>query len=225
MLVIVIEGPVGAGKTTLVKSLKTQIQAEFLEELDFSHANLNGKEYNPLDVLYRDSLSKEDYLCCQLHLQKNLAGYYQQKIHEIYKNSSPKSFQDKVIIFDRWIPSCETFVKIRHEMDLLSDFSKDFLLEDAQRKQKRFIKQLTENTDICIFYMNTPPDECLKNIKKRNRPEEVKQTDKFWLKFNTCFHKHATFNNDSIFIGDSENIEKMIKEKIIQKTIQNEMFH
>jgi len=211
MLLIVIEGPVGAGKTTLVNRLRALATVEIYDELVYTNADLNGTTYNPLELLYRDSLTREDYLCCQLHLQQALAKHYKLKNeHRSHRKMRKDKTLKKVVVLDRWLSSCEIFIKIRHELGLLSDFGKDFLLEDAERKQEKFMMQLTEHVDVCRFYLDTPPEECLKNIKKRNRPEEVQQSDEFWLNFNEIFRRQALKSERYAYIGDAETIERFI---------------
>lgn len=203
MYLLVVEGPVGAGKTTLIKELKRETgnmkEVDYVEELNFAAIKQNETKYNILEQLYKENLEKNDYVCCQMVIQEELEKHYK------------RQKQKTITILDRWIPSCGTFIKLRHKQGLISDFAKDFLLKDVETRQENFIKTLHPKTKIITMYLDKTPEECLNNIKKRGRKDEIKKPDEFWKDFNRLFREYALMGKEKhSLIGSGNEIKNNV---------------
>ena len=214
MKLAVLEGAVGAGKTTtaalLHKILGDRKDVLFLVEPKFTQHTIGKCTYNPLELLYGTE-SEKDYFAIQLVIQQKLSDYYQSV-----------SLQNvKLIILDRWIPSCKIFLTIGYNKGLLTKFSYDVLLDNVDRLHNKFISKIKKHVgaknfiasrDIKVYHLDVSPETCYSNIKKRGRIEEALCTENFWLEFNTKFERVAyvkSFDQHTV-IGSREDIIKNI---------------
>jgi len=174
---IVLEGPVGAGKSTTLHRLRELFQYEsgigFIEEPTFTECKLLHRTYNPLHVIY-DQCTQENYVCSQLHITRALADFYENEV-----------LDKEILVMDRWIWSCRHFIMLRKRA--LSNFSLDYLLTNVKERHNLFLERLGPRVSIRRFYLNTPADQCYANISKRNRPEETVCPQSFWMDFNQRF--------------------------------------
>ena len=197
-IAIVIEGGVGAGKTVLFEKLKSKFGDNvcFLEEPYFGFVELRGKSYSPLKEMYENPIAEDNYVCTQEYITKRLGEHYMNGL----RNTT-------VTIMDRWIRSCEYFIRLRREIGLITDFTKDFLLDHVDKLQAILDKEL-EKVVVYRYLLKTPPEQCAENVFKRGRQEEVGCLEDFWIDFNERFYKLAErFGGPYHLIGSSEVIE------------------
>jgi dUTP pyrophosphatase len=205
MKILVLEGPVGAGKTRLMSLLK-QILPErkeilFLEEPLFLKHRANGNFYNPLDILYKG----DDYVSVQ--------SVIHQKLYDYYKRMPVRGV--KVVIMDRWIPSCQIFLQVGLLNGHLSKFAYDVHVDLLAKMQKKFIFKMAHDgnlnsmKDIKVFYLDTPKEDCVRNITLRKRMEEDVVDQDFWEDFTEKFGRVAKAENNKYSkIGDWQEIIK-----------------
>ena len=149
-----LEGNIGAGKTTILKIIgKNFKDVEFVEEPVKSWQNLGGM--NLLDAFYTDpqrwGFSFEFYSMLT-------------KIQALLKSA----YSDKpIIIIERSILSNKIFMDLSNELGKLDKMEYCMLVNTYKFYLENVYPQLSG-----IIYLDTPVNECIKRITKRNRGEE-----------------------------------------------------
>jgi deoxyadenosine/deoxycytidine kinase len=149
-----LEGNIGAGKTTILKIMENNFKdVEFVEEPVKEWQNLGGM--NLLDSFYtnpkRWGFSFEFYSMLT-------------KIQALLKAAN----SDKpIIIIERSILSNKVFMDISKELGKLDKMEYTMLLNTYNFYLQHVYPQIAG-----VIYLDTPVDECIKRITKRNRGEE-----------------------------------------------------
>ena len=149
-----LEGNIGAGKTTILKMIDKHFKdVEFVEEPVKEWQNLGGM--NLLDSFYsnpqRWGFSFEFYSMLT-------------KIQALLKAAD----SDKpIIIIERSILSNKIFMDLSNELGKLDKMEYCMLMNTYDFYLQNIYPQLSG-----IIYLDTPVDECIKRITKRNRGEE-----------------------------------------------------
>ena len=149
-----LEGNIGAGKTTILKMIAKHFKdVEFVEEPVKEWQNLGGM--NLLDSFYsnpqRWGFSFEFYSMLT-------------KIQALLKAAD----SDKpIIIIERSILSNKIFMDLSNELGKLDKMEYCMLMNIYDFYLQNIYPQLSG-----IIYLDTPVDECIKRITKRNRGEE-----------------------------------------------------
>ena len=149
-----LEGNIGAGKTTILKMLAKNFKdVEFVEEPVKEWQNLGGM--NLLDSFYsnpqRWGFSFEFYSMLT-------------KIQALLKAAD----SDKpIIIIERSILSNKVFMDLSNELGKLDKMEYCMLINTYKFYLQNIYPQISG-----ILYLDTPVDECMKRITKRNRGEE-----------------------------------------------------
>ena len=150
-----LEGNIGAGKTTILKIISNHFNnVEFIEEPVKLWKNVGG--LNLLDSFYsnpkRWGFSFEFYSMLT-------------KIQSLLKAAD----SDKPIIFiERSILSNKIFIDLSYELGKLGKMEYCMLLNTYDFYLHNVYPQLSG-----IIYLDTPVNECIKRITKRNRDEEI----------------------------------------------------
>ena len=149
-----LEGNIGAGKTTIMAIIGQYFSSvEFVEEPVNQWQNLGGM--NLLDAFYTDpqrwGFSFEFYSMLS-------------KIKALLKAAN----SDKpVIVIERSILSNKVFMDLSHEVGKLQEMEYKMLMNTYDFYLQHVYPQLSG-----IIYLDTPVDECIRRITKRNRGEE-----------------------------------------------------
>ena len=149
-----LEGNIGAGKTTILKIIGKHFKdVEFVEEPVKSWQNLGGM--NLLDSFYSDpqrwGFSFEFYSMLT-------------KIQALLKAGD----SDKpIIVIERSILSNKIFMELSNELGKLDKMEYRMLINTYNFYLENVYPQLSG-----IIYLDTPVNECIKRITKRNRGEE-----------------------------------------------------
>ena len=149
-----LEGNIGAGKTTILKLIAKNFKdVEFVEEPVKEWQNLGGM--NLLDSFYsnpqRWGFSFEFYSMLT-------------KIQALLKAADT----DKpIIVIERSILSNKVFMDLSNELGKLDKMEYCMLMNTYDFYLQHIYPQLSG-----IIYLDTPVDECIKRITKRNRGEE-----------------------------------------------------
>ena len=149
-----LEGNIGAGKTTILKIISKHFKdVEFVEEPVKEWQNLGGM--NLLDSFYSNAqrwgFSFEFYSMLT-------------KIQALLKAAD----SDKpIIIIERSILSNKIFMDLSNELGKLDKMEYSMLMKTYDFYLQNIYPQLSG-----IIYLDTPVDECIKRITKRNRGEE-----------------------------------------------------
>ena len=157
-----LEGNIGAGKTTVLKLMsKTFKDVEFVEEPVKEWQNLGGE--NLLESFYKDperwGFSFEFYSMLT-------------KIQSLLKAANSEK---PIIIIERSILSNKLFMDLSKELGKLNPMEYKMLLNTYEFYLQNVYPQLSG-----VIYLDTPVDECVKRIIKRNRGEEC-SIDKNYL--------------------------------------------
>ena len=149
-----LEGNIGAGKTTILKLINKHFKdVELVEEPVKQWQNLGGM--NLLDSFYSDpqrwGFSFEFYSMLT-------------KIQALLKAAE----SDKpIIIIERSILSNKVFMDLSNELGKLDKMEYCMLMNTYDFYLQNVYPQLAG-----IIYLDTPVDECIRRITKRNRGEE-----------------------------------------------------
>ena len=149
-----LEGNIGAGKTTILKIIGKHLKdVELVEEPVKEWQDLGGM--NLLDSFYSDpkrwGFSFEFYSMLT-------------KIQALLKAAN----SDKpIIIIERSILSNKVFMDISKDLDKLDKMEYRILMNTYDFYIQHVYPQLSG-----IIYLDTPVDECIRRITKRNRGEE-----------------------------------------------------
>ena len=149
-----LEGNIGAGKTTILKMIAKHFKdVEFVEEPVKEWQNLGGM--NLLDSFYsnpqRWGFSFEFYSMLT-------------KIQALLKAADSDI---PIIIIERSILSNKIFMDLSNELGKLDKMEYCMLMNTYDFYLQNIYPQLSG-----IIYLDTPVDECIKRITKRNRGEE-----------------------------------------------------
>ena len=149
-----LEGNIGAGKSTIMKIISNQFHdVEFVEEPVNQWQNLNG--CNLLNAFYSDpkrwGFSFEFYSMLT-------------KIQALLKTAD----SDKpIIIIERSILSNKVFMDLSNDLGKLDKMEYAMLINTYNFYLENVYPQIAG-----IIYLDTPVDECIRRITKRNRGEE-----------------------------------------------------
>ena len=149
-----LEGNIGAGKSTIMKIISNQFHdVEFVEEPVNQWQNLNG--CNLLNAFYSDpkrwGFSFEFYSMLT-------------KIQALLKATD----SDKpIIIIERSILSNKVFMDLSNDLGKLDKMEYAMLINTYNFYLENVYPQIAG-----IIYLDTPVDECIRRITKRNRGEE-----------------------------------------------------
>lgn len=158
--IVCVEGLIGAGKSTLIDSLENDISFKIVHEPVEEFTKFAN--HNPLK-LQNESSRYNDVALVQMYI----IGAVERRWKETLANCSP----NQIIISDRSLYSPNIFSRTLRRRGDISSFAHDFLVaqaDDAIRKVG-----LSDFAADQLFFLDTPPEECLVRIKKRARPEEI----------------------------------------------------
>ena len=170
--ILALEGNISSGKSTVINALKNHFKNDkrivFAEEplADFSHAELNGRTYKPLQDFYENK--RRQALAFQIYVGE----CYKKQLKELLQSTTEQS----IIIMDRAIYSSKIFINSLNEQKCISDFARDLLVKMTDDTINTYLGGNKFGFER-LYYLNTPVEECMRRLKKRNRKEEVQQDD------------------------------------------------
>lgn len=167
---MIIEGLIGAGKSTLMTQLKAQnTDPELkyhLEPVDQYSSFMRGtKKFNPLKVMYYGG--KSDKALVQSFLCEESLKYYKDCLEQLGQEGDVK-------VFERFVYSNINFIEAYFQQAELSEFGKDYLLSKVLKNLN-----LISNAPVCLVYLDISVPLALKRINERNRVGEQLITAEF----------------------------------------------
>ena len=149
-----LEGNIGAGKTTIMKIIGQYFTSvEFVEEPVSQWQNLGGM--NLLDAFYSDPE------------RWGFSFEFYSMLSKIKALLNAANSDKPVIVIERSILSNKVFMDLSHELGKLEEIEYTMLMNTYHFYLQHVYPQLSG-----IIYLDTPVDECIKRITKRNRGEE-----------------------------------------------------
>ena len=149
-----LEGNIGAGKTTMMKIIGQYFTSvEFVEEPVSQWQNLGGM--NLLDAFYSDPK------------RWGFSFEFYSMLSKIKALLNAANSDKPVIVIERSILSNKVFMDLSHELGKLEEIEYTMLMNTYHFYLQHVYPQLSG-----IIYLDTPVDECIKRITKRNRGEE-----------------------------------------------------
>ena len=149
-----LEGNIGAGKTTIMKIIDQYFTSvEFVEEPVSQWQNLGGM--NLLDAFYSDPK------------RWGFSFEFFSMLSKIKALLNAANSDKPVIVIERSILSNRVFMDLSHELGKLEEIEYTMLMNTYHFYLQHVYPQLSG-----IIYLDTPVDECIKRITKRNRGEE-----------------------------------------------------
>ena len=149
-----LEGNIGAGKTTILKIIgKNFKDVEFVEEPVNQWQNLGGM--NLLDSFYTDPK------------RWGFSFEFFSMLTKIKALLNAANSDKPIIIIERSILSNKVFMDISEELGKLDKMEYRMLMNTYDFYIQHVYPQLSG-----IIYLDTPVDECIRRITKRNRGEE-----------------------------------------------------
>lgn len=159
MLVVAIEGVVGAGKTCALERLRQRgnpcIGEPVLEYTQF------GK-FNPLFLSYERP--RVNAPIAQHHIIVQSTKYYKRELDLMRERFGGKS--ETVVYTERSVFSPEAFIGSLLIRDLTSDFVVEYLLRELQRLR------CVDTVPDVIVWLECPLEECSRRVALRSRCEE-----------------------------------------------------
>lgn len=158
--VISLEGLIGAGKSTLWRELKASFSGNphFLFVDECVQDMERWRNYYPLKLMYENPT--QEAFAVQMHIMECLGKKYETVKKEMIKREGRIT-----LICDRYIDSPLVFIPTMLKSGYVTDFGADRL--------RYYFHKLLRNLNMpeCtgVFYVDTPVDECVRRIKKRNR--------------------------------------------------------
>ena len=157
-----VEGNIGAGKTTIIQLIaKNFLDVEFVEEPVKEWQNLNGE--NLLEAFYKDPV------------RWGFSFEFYSMLTKIQKLLKAADSDKPYIIIERSILSNKIFMDLSKELGKLNAMEYKMLMNTYDFYIQNVYPQLNG-----VIYLDTPVDECVKRIIKRNRGEEC-SIDKSYL--------------------------------------------
>ena len=147
---IVIDGIIGAGKTSLIEHLKNIIVRDnvlFISEPVDKF--MEYKQFNPLKLSYENIKNKA---ITQLHITNCLITHFKNVI-EANKN--------KIIICERGLFSPRIFTNVSYELKHITEFEHCFIIDYLNEKIKN---NLIDLQVVGLFFIDIPIDNALKRI-------------------------------------------------------------
>ena len=152
--IFALEGNIGAGKTTIMKIIGQYFTSvEFVEEPVSQWQNLGGM--NLLDAFYSDPK------------RWGFSFEFFSMLSKIKALLNAANSDKPVIVIERSILSNKVFMDLSHELGKLEEIEYTMLMNTYHFYLQHVYPQLSG-----IIYLDTPVDECIKRITKRNRGEE-----------------------------------------------------
>ena len=152
--IFALEGNIGAGKTTILKLLSKNFQdIEFVEEPVNQWQNLGGE--NLLEAFYKDPV------------RWGFSFEFYSMLTKIQSLLKAANSEKPIIIIERSIISNKLFMDLSKELGKLDTMEYKMLINTYEFYLQNVYPQLNG-----IIYLDTPVDECIKRIIKRNRGEE-----------------------------------------------------
>ena len=152
--IFALEGNIGAGKTTILKLLSINFQdIEFVEEPVNQWQNLGGE--NLLEAFYKDPV------------RWGFSFEFYSMLTKIQSLLKAANSEKPIIIIERSIISNKLFMDLSKELGKLDTMEYKMLINTYEFYLQNVYPQLNG-----IIYLDTPVDECIKRIIKRNRGEE-----------------------------------------------------
>ena len=149
-----LEGNIGAGKTAIMKIIGQYFTSvEFVEEPVSQWQNLGGM--NLLDAFYSDPK------------RWGFSFEFFSMLSKIKALLNAANSDKPVIVIERSILSNRVFMDLSHELGKLEEIEYTMLMNTYHFYLQHVYPQLSG-----IIYLDTPVDECIKRITKRNRGEE-----------------------------------------------------
>ena len=150
-----LEGNIGAGKTTIMKKIIGQYfsSVEFVEEPVNQWQNLGGM--NLLDAFYTDPQ------------RWGFSFEFYSMLSKIKALLNAANSDKPVIVIERSILSNKVFMDLSHELGKLEEMEYKMLMNTYDFYLQHVYPQLSG-----IIYLDTPVEECVRRITKRNRGEE-----------------------------------------------------
>ena len=153
-IIYALEGNIGADKTTIMKIIGQYFTSvEFVEEPVSQWQNLGGM--NLLDAFYSDPK------------RWGFSFEFFSMLSKIKALLNAANSDKPVIVIERSILSNRVFMDLSHELGKLEEIEYTMLMNTYHFYLQHVYPQLSG-----IIYLDTPVDECIKRITKRNRGEE-----------------------------------------------------
>ena len=171
--VFALEGNIGAGKTTVLNILKEKLShkhnliyaPEPVESFKFSE--INGTIFRPLDAFYHNPVRYGE------SFQWWVRRCYEDQLQSLAKIST----NENVIIVDRGIYSSSIFVKAQVETGSINELGGAVLLHEINKTIERYYGKMDKFGVDKLYYLDTPIEQCMKNLQTRNRHEETSYKD------------------------------------------------
>ena len=149
-----LEGNIGSGKTTIMKIISNHFKdVEFIEEPVKQWQNLGGM--NLLDSFYSDPK------------RRGFSFEFFSMLTKIEALLKAAESDKPIIIIERSIFSNKVFIELSKELGKLDTMEHCMLMNTYDFYMAHVYPQISG-----IIYLDTPVDECIRRITKRNRGEE-----------------------------------------------------
>lgn len=211
---ICIEGNIGSGKSTLIKSLEKPHGYEVYPE------PVQQRWGQFLPILYKDPARWG--MCFQMevldwfHSLKETFNQHAGRVADKLKDAREKksgqqniwiSKQDLIIVERSPQSAFEIFTLNLHDCGLLTDWEKSLLL--------RFY-HLTRWRPAKVFYLRTPPEICCQRIKERSRKGEDSVDEPLIQQLHNK-HEDLYLNQENVVVIDGTAEQKTVLSQLLKE--------
>ena len=159
-----LEGIVGSGKSTCLSEFGYHTDVYSVSEP--LHLFQTFKTYNPLALQYMDPV--KNLVAAQLHIIRMSAVHYRAEI-----KAEGSLWQDKIVLSERSILSPIVFINANYKRGLLSEFTRDYLLQEYSDESAGVRKP------DAIIFLSADPSVCMGRVQSRQREGEESCTLQF----------------------------------------------
>ena len=177
--IVVLEGNIGAGKTTFLTALKTMVDTPIIME------PVQQMLY-PINLL---ELAHTHPFISQMHILNIMKRQMQNIL---------KKHGKEVILMERGIYSCDVFIKVSYKLGKITLDERNILMKELH-KAKRELEIPPFPTK--FIYLDTPVGTCLSNIRKRNRKGEEKLNLRYLQMVAQEQKNHLRKHDDVMFLN------------------------
>lgn len=187
-MLVLVEGNIGAGKSTFCSELRIALQQDYENVFLLSEPVSNWQDFgggtNLLELFYQDKSR------WGLAFQTNVLIDMERQFAQAVKLSS--TIPESVVILDRSLLSCGIFMRILHSH--MKSFEAQILKKLFDRFVEGFLK-----VPFVMIKLDTDPAKCLERIRIRSRHEETGAVTLEYLELLKAAHRKEITRYSDIF--------------------------
>lgn len=194
---VIIEGLIGAGKSTLVSYLKDLPFEDYIFVKEPYELFRQFGSFDTFALLSEDPQKYASFI--QLHIVRSLRQFYAKLTADCRRQTRRKTY-----VCERFISSPLVFTRALCERGYISEFAREILLDLSTE----YIGEVGI-TPTHVFYLNTSLATCLDRIKNRGRTAEISFVDKEYLQNLSDAYNIYMYNLEGVCVKKSQSEDNL----------------